>query len=500
MTLRPLSDPGAAGRVAPFACIGIIAVVLVLVPSTSADRSMLAVGAALVIGLIVAMLFVPWAALPDWCQASPALVAFVVVALLRQGGGGETSGYEPLVLLPVLWLAIYGSRTQLRLAVAATAAMFLGQLVLVGPPLFPSSGWRETVIWVASGLLVGTSIQSLVDNSRHRAADVAALGVIARALTAGSDPRPELCAAAQLVTDAAFVVLLEGQADGILAATAGTAGIELALMRIDPRAEASATAEVWRTGKAIYIADAIADPRASTRLAKLTGANAALCQPVVRDGQVTAVLAVGFYESRREVPEEEMFLVELLAAEIGSAIDRANLVALLDAQSRIDPLTGAANRRSWDEQIDRELGRARRTGEPLTVAIIDMDHFKAYNDTLGHVAGDVLLNELVTAIRAELRTGDIIARWGGEEFALALHDCDLEQAKTIASRLLTVVPHGQTASIGLTQARDQDTPRALIERADTALYAAKTAGRNRVSAYQAPPALGLVRSPGQDGR
>jgi diguanylate cyclase (GGDEF)-like protein len=400
------------------------------------------------------------------------------------------------VLLPVLWLAIYGSRNQLRLAVALTAAVFLVPLIVVGPPLYPGSGWRESAIWVAIGLLVGTSIQSLVDNSRHRAADVAALGVIARALTAESDPRPELCAAAQLVTDAAFVVMLEGQTDGTLAATAGTKGIELGQLRIDPRAETSAVAEVWHTGRAIYIADAIADPRASTRLAQLAGANAALLQPVMRDGRVTAVLGIGFYESRREVPEEEMYLVELLAAEIGAAIDRANLVALLDAQSHIDPLTGAANRRSWDEELERELARARRTGDPLTVAIIDMDHFKAYNDAHGHVAGDVLLKDLVIAIRAELRTGDIVARWGGEEFALALHDCNLQHAQIIATRLLTVVPNGQTASIGLTQAHPHDTPRALIERADTALYAAKAGGRNQVKAYQAPPALGLVRGDG----
>ena len=99
--------------------------------------------------------------------------------------------------------------------------------------------------------------------------------------------------------------------------------------------------------------------------------------------------------------------------------------------------------------MDRELTHASRTGDALTVAILDMDDFKAYNDTHGHVAGDVLLKDFVTAIRAKLRTCDVIARWGGEEFALALPDCDLQQAKTIASRLLNVVPGGQTVSIGL---------------------------------------------------
>jgi diguanylate cyclase (GGDEF)-like protein len=494
--MHPLSDPGAPGRVAPFAGAATIALVLGLLPATSSDGDMLAAAAVLTTIVIAAALLVPWVRLPAWCQATIPLSFFAVVALLRQAGGGTTSGYSPMVMLPILWLAIYGSRTQLRLAIAATAATFLAPLILVGPPLYPTIGWHESVIWVAMGLLAGTATQTLVDQSRHRTADVAALGVITRALTADSDPRPQLCAAAQLVTGAAFALLMEQCIDGTLVATAGSVGVDLGPVRIDPKIEVSATAEVWRTGKRIYIADVATDPLASARLAEHTGARAVLFQPVTRDGRTTAVLVVGFYESRRHVPEPEMYLVELVAAEIGAAIDRANLVGLLATQSRSDPLTGAANRRSWDEEIDRELARARRTGDPFTVALIDMDHFKAYNDTHGHIAGDALLGDVVTAIRAELRTGDVIARWGGEEFALALPDCDLQQAQTIASRLLDVVPSGQTASIGLTQAQPQDTPRALIERADRALYVAKGGGRNQVRAFQSPPLLGLVHGQG----
>jgi diguanylate cyclase (GGDEF)-like protein len=493
--MRPLSDPGAWGRVAPFAGAAIIVVALLLLPPTSSNPSMLAAAAVLTGIVIGAGLLVPWARLPAWCQATIPLIFFAVVALLRQAGGGAISGYSPLVMLPILWLAIYGSRTQFRLGIAATATTFLVPEILVGPPLYPESGWRGSVVWVAIGLLAGSAIQELVDQSRQRTADVAALGAITRALTAGSDPRAELCAAAQLVTDAAFVVLFEPHVDGTLVASAGTDGVDLGPMRIDPRNEISGTAQAWSTGARIYIADAAADPRASTRLAELTGAGAVLCQPVTRDRLTTGVLVVGFYESRQRVPAPALYLVELVAAEIGVAIDRADLVALLATQSRRDTLTGAANRRSWDEQMDRELARARRTGEPLTVAILDMDHFKAYNDTHGHVAGDGLLKDLVTAIRAELRTGDFIARWGGEEFALALPDCDLQQAQVMASRLLNVVPSGQTASIGLTQARTQDSARDLVERADRALYTAKKCGRNQVKAYQTPPVLTPPTSP-----
>jgi diguanylate cyclase (GGDEF)-like protein len=194
-----------------------------------------------------------------------------------------------------------------------------------------------------------------------------------------------------------------------------------------------------------------------------------------------------FYESRQHAPAPALYLVELLAAEIGPAIYRTDLVALLAAQSRRDPLTGpqidAAGMRSWTANWLEPA----EPGDARTVAIIDMVHFKAFNDTFGHLAGDTLLTDLVSAFRAELRTADVIARWGGEEFALALPDCNLQQAQLIASRLLNVVPGGQTASIGLTQARTQDTPRAMIERADRALYAAKAGGRNQIKAFHTPP-------------
>jgi diguanylate cyclase (GGDEF)-like protein len=483
-------------RVAPFAAAAIIALVLVLLPPSSSDLSMLAAAAVLTTIVIASALLVPWARLPAWSQASVPLTFFVVVAMLRQSMGGAVSGYSPLVMLPIIWLATYGSRTQFRIAIGATALTFLTPQILVGAPLYPDTGWRGSIIWVTIGLLAGSATQKLVAQARHRTADVAALGAITRTLSATADPRPDLCAAAQLVTGAAFAILFEPH-DETLVATAGTDGVNLGL-GIDPRTHSCATAKAWRSGTRIYVADIADDPHSSL-LSRNAKARALLCQPVIRNQRTTAVLAVGFYEAHQHAPAQALYLVELLAAEIGTAIDRANLVALLEAQSRRDPLTGAANRRCWDEEIGRELARARRTGDPLTVAIIDMDHFKAFNDTNGHLAGDVLLKDFVTAIRAELRPSDVVARWGGEEFALALPDCDLPRAQVIASRLLKVVPSGQTASIGLTQAGTRDTPRALIERADRAVYTAKDGGRNQVRAYEGSLTLTPPTTAGEPG-
>ena len=446
---------------------------------------MLAGAAVLTTGVVADATLIPWVRLPAWCQASIPLSFFAVVALLRQSGGGAISGYSPLVMLPILWIAMYGNRTQLRLGIVATAATFLIPQILVGAPLYPDSGWRGAIIWVTIALLAGTATQKLVIRSRHNMANVAAIGAISRAISTSPDPRPELCAAAQLVTRAAFAILFEPLGDGTLVATAGTDGVNLGL-RVDPRADNCATALAWRTGRRVYLADTEADPH-STTLTSNDRARALLCQPVTRGQGPTGVLLVGFHESHQHAPASALDLIELLAAEIGAAIERADLVALLEAQSRRDPLTGAANRRSWDEELERELARSRRSGNPLTVAIIDMDHFKTYNDTHGHLAGDVLLTDFVTAMRTELRSGDVIARWGGDEFALALPDCDLQRAHVIASRLLEVVPNGQTASIGVTQAGPEDTPRALVDRADRAVYLAKDGGRNQVRDDQLPP-------------
>lgn len=117
-------------------------------------------------------------------------------------------------------------------------------------------------------------------------------------------------------------------------------------------------------------------------------------------------------------------MVALLADEASIAIERARLFSRLERTARTDDLTGLPNRRDWDEHLNRELVRARRHGAPLSVAMIDLNHFKDYNDRLGHQAGDRLLKEAAASRQARLRESDLIARYGGEEFAVALPECE----------------------------------------------------------------------------
>jgi diguanylate cyclase len=150
--------------------------------------------------------------------------------------------------------------------------------------------------------------------------------------------------------------------------------------------------------------------------------------------------------------------------------------------ARRDELTGLANRRAWTDELPRVLEQARQTGSPVSICMVDLDHFKIFNDTYGHQAGDRLLKEAAAAWSGQLRRSDILARYGGEEFIVLLPDTDLTVACTIMQRLRAVTPSGQTFSAGAALWDSLETSEELIARADASLYEAKHRGRDRVVA------------------
>lgn len=168
------------------------------------------------------------------------------------------------------------------------------------------------------------------------------------------------------------------------------------------------------------------------------------------------------------------------------------LRAEVERLARTDSLTGLANRRFTQELLDREIARARRTGSPLCVALLDVDHFKAINDTHGHAAGDLALEEIGRRLQGTVRASDIVGRWGGEEFLVVFTDSTPEVGLAAAERLRSVVAAEPvrvapgvgvrvTLSAGIV-GRLQDEPLEgdLVAAADRALYAAKARGRNCV--------------------
>ena len=171
----------------------------------------------------------------------------------------------------------------------------------------------------------------------------------------------------------------------------------------------------------------------------------------------------------------------LVSARRKLEVEREALLIETLELARTDPLTGLPNRRTWLEELDRELQRARREG-PLCVAMLDLDHFKEFNDEHGHVAGDKLLEELAGIWATAVRPSDTLARYGGEEFALLLPACDVESASEVVERLREMLPGGEHCSAGLACWDGQESPMDLIARADARLYVAKGRGRDQLVA------------------
>jgi diguanylate cyclase len=185
--------------------------------------------------------------------------------------------------------------------------------------------------------------------------------------------------------------------------------------------------------------------------------------------------------------------IVIVGALVGTILVLARMAGLLRALqaqavqvaalARNDGLTGVANRRTWDHELSRACAAARDNDLPLTVALLDLDDFKAFNDTHGHVMGDQVLKETASAWWQLLDGRGFLARYGGEEFTVLLPNTSADDAETILDELRGAVTQGQTCSIGLTVWDGHEDPDHVVSRADEALYYAKRNGRNRVAVH-----------------
>lgn len=219
------------------------------------------------------------------------------------------------------------------------------------------------------------------------------------------------------------------------------------------------------------------------------GMQHSLCVPMLAQGEVVGVLHLQWplASSRREPGSAEQ-----IATRTALAVANLQLREKLTRQSIVDPLTGLYNRRHLEESLNRDVARAEREGTQVAVLMIDVDHFKRYNDQYGHALGDSVLQKMGAVLAGFCRRGDLAARYGGEEFTVVMSDIDEATAHTRAELLrermgLTRLGNSDTEvppitiSVGLAlYPVHGDTPLTVIEAADQALYAAKRAGRNRV--------------------
>ncbi len=218
--------------------------------------------------------------------------------------------------------------------------------------------------------------------------------------------------------------------------------------------------------------------------------------PLFNNDNVIGLLCLGANFKGAQYTDDELEMLGILANMLAVAVHNAQMYEHIRALSYTDGMTGLHNYRFFRLRIHEELARTRRDGGHISLLILDVDHFKNYNDTLGHPAGDEVLREVSQILKRSVRDSDVVARYGGEEFAVILSGTDRGGAHVLAERIRQKVektdffkeeiqPGGQlTISVGIaTFPNDAVTEDELIERADKALYHAKNSGRNRVVSY-----------------
>jgi diguanylate cyclase len=214
----------------------------------------------------------------------------------------------------------------------------------------------------------------------------------------------------------------------------------------------------------------------------------------------TVAMLRGILEERAQRHRRQVQILGAQVRSLGHELESAR------RESETDPLTRIPNRKAFDEYLARSVEIHRAFGDPMSMMIVDIDHFKAVNDSSGHVTGDELLREVADAVvKVFLRKSDFVARIGGDEFAVVLRETKLDDARALAERvvgrvrsLLITASSGErrtvTVSIGLAEIAAGEDPQTWFERADRCLYAAKEGGRDRVACSQTAAPTGTCSS------
>jgi diguanylate cyclase (GGDEF)-like protein/PAS domain S-box-containing protein len=346
--------------------------------------------------------------------------------------------------------------------------------------IVPLTGRRGEITGGVS-VALDVSDRKLEGEPGGRALAVDAVTTATRALARSVDAtsaRTAVCEGAREVAAAPVAALLEPEPGGSELVAKAWAGADLSGLKL-PLSGGGRAALAYARAEETFTTVADDEGGADREFMRRAGARAVLWHPVIRERAAIGVMAIAWHEEVAGVSLRVSGLIDLLGAEAAVAIGRADLLGQLEHLARTDGLTGLPNRRHWEHELPRELARAWRGEQKLCVAMLDLDHFKLYNDRRGHQAGDRLLVEAASAWREALRPYDILARYGGEEFSVIMPGCELADGVALVERLRAETPEDESCSAGIAQWDGGEPSEALVGRADAALYEAKRAGRDR---------------------
>jgi diguanylate cyclase (GGDEF)-like protein/PAS domain S-box-containing protein len=403
----------------------------------------------------------------------------------------ETLGRDERELLGADWFDVAVPPAEREMGRAAFASLLGGDAqgvreyemdVLCGDGSERLIEWHHALRIGDDGRIVGT-LSSGLDITERRAAerrlareqrDLAGLRRLAQAVASQDDARNSVVRSITELTGSVFAALCELEPDGeAFAITASTSDAVIGERIVIADGEPSGVVRAFRTRSPFFVGDGRAHPAVNPRLTGLAGGRSFLYHPVEVAGRVAGVMVVGWAEDIGSLHSREADLVALAADEAAVALQRRTTMRELEEAALSDALTGVANRRAFDRGLANELARARRSKQPLSIAVMDLNGFKALNDAQGHEAGDLVLQAVAGAWIGALRVTDTLARLGGDEFAALLPDCDATDAPLVAKRLRRVVPHLAGAGVGIAVWDGVEDAASLLRRADQALYTDK---------------------------
>ena len=479
--MTTLSRSGPARPALPAAAILVLAFASACLSLAGTDWLVFGVAGATGLAVVAAAWLVPWERVPLIALLAPPVGCDLVIALLRQAQGGSQSGYSPLVVLSVVWVGLTLRRREVAAITVCTAALFGIPMVVIGGTMYPHTGWRGVVLWTVVAAVVGTGAHRATAAHRRQAALAAArareLDELVATQTAIATSRFDLETVlatvvdeAQQLTgaDAAIVELPDG--DDLVYRAAG--GVAEAHLGLRVAREGSLSGLALSTRRVLVCHDSEVDPRVDREACRRVGARSMIVVPLLHEDEAAGVLKVSSGRANA-FEDRHAQLLAALGNLIAAALVRADLMHRLADQAITDELTGLANRRGWYRQLDLALARARRTHEPLSVVLLDLDGFKAVNDRRGHAAGDRLLRTVSGGWLAAVRLSDVLGRVGGDEFAVLLEGADAFAAEEIVARLEAALPAGQGVSAGIATWNGEETGEALVSRADARMYGRK---------------------------
>jgi diguanylate cyclase (GGDEF)-like protein len=246
-------------------------------------------------------------------------------------------------------------------------------------------------------------------------------------------------------------------------------------------------------GESVYIADANENENTELFLTKKAG-GAILALPLISLHESIIGIMTLYRKSKESFSQLEIDFFQLLATHAAGVIDKSILFHTTQELAYTDALTGIFNRRYFDQRFSREILRARRYSRSLSILMIDIDFFKKYNDTFGHLMGDQALRKVASVLEDKLRRADILCRYGGEEFVVILPEINLKNATIVAEKLRKAIINKMkyddhqsktiTISVGVASFPENSTDEEIIlGMADQALYQAKESGRNKVCVF-----------------